>query len=630
VNETADSASVGVVRTQVLRIDLPPEGLALEGGERLPELHVAFETYGDLSPARDNAIFVCHALSGDAHAAGVDEDDPEHGAWWDEMIGPGKGIDTRYYHVICANVLGGCRGTTGPSSNDPRTGRPYGSTFPRISVGDIVEVHRMLLRQLGIERLAAVVGGSFGGMQVLEWVIRHPGMIDHAVCIASAASLSAQALAFDAVGRRSIMSDPDWHGGDYYARGVLPRRGLSQARQIGHITYLSPEMMTFKFGRERRPDDAPGGGAGRFDSDFQVERYLAYQGEKFIRRFDANSYLHITRAMDDFDLAERFGSLAKAFEGVRAKMLVVALSSDWLFPPEQSSAVANALIGEGKRVSICLLAAPHGHDAFLVDIEHLSEALRAFLPWVHGPRTLAAPGRADARHARRRTRRRQDFEVMAEWIEPGSRVLDLGCGDGELLTLLAERRGTSGVGVDIEIDKVVKALDAGHDVLQADIDRGLSMIPDRSFDYAILSETIQVVRRPRLVMREMLRIARRGIISFPNFGKLSHRVRLLLRGRMPLGGSLPFEWYDTPNIHFLTRKDFVDLCRRDHVRIMDTVCFPDSLAGRWLVRWGSCNLGADRVLVKVAAEQEAQAGDDTGASCRRFAGRRGHGSWRSP
>ena len=630
----APGGSVGRVATSVVDIALPAEGLRLDSGATLPALQVAYETYGRRSPEGDNVVFICHALTGDAHVAGYhDESNPATVGWWDEMIGPGKGIDTDHYQVICANILGGCKGTTGPGSIDPRTGHPYGSTFPAISVGDIVTVHRLLLRQLGIERLAAVVGGSFGGMQVLEWAIRFPETIDHAVCIASAAGLTAQALAFDVVGRGAITYDPEWRGGDYYASGRGPSGGLSLARKIGHITYLSQTMMSRKFGRERR---SAGGSAGEtrrlrpFQSDFEIESYLDHQGAKFVDRFDANSYLHITRAMDEFDLAGRHESLEQALAGVRAKMLIVALSSDWLFPKEQSMEIAHALLRAGKAVSYCLLHAPHGHDAFLVDIEHLSEVIRSFLPWVRshlvGQSVLGVgetkPRRRQrsvgmippARNAAGEALVREENRRLLDMVPPGARVLDLGCGSGRLLTLLAEERRARGMGVDIDIHNVIDVIDRGHDVFQTDVDEGLAMIPDGAYDVAILSETLQVVRQPRFVLREMLRVARVGVLSFPNFGHWSHRLNLGLTGRMPLGGALPYAWYETPNIHLFTLHDFKDLCRDDGISIIDMICVPRSAFSRLLVGLRWCNLGADRVVVKIA---RSTSGDSmTACGCR--------------
>ena len=599
--------SVGRVAPQAVKIDLPPEGFVFEGGGVLHELEVAYEAYGELTSSRDNVIFICHALTGDAHVAGYHTDPDTDTGWWDEMVGPGKGIDTRYYYVICANILGGCKGTTGPGSRNPETGRAYGSSFPEMTVGDIVEAHCLLLKQLGIERLAATIGGSFGGMQVLEWAIRRPGMTDRSICIASAPCLSAQALAFDSVARNVITSDPEWRNGDYYYEEQGPVKGLAQARQIGHITYLSQGMMSEKFGRERLTEQDGEAQAVSSVSEFQVSSYLEYQGRKFTERFDANSYLRIMRAMDEFDLAERAGSLEAAFADIDSKVLIVALSTDWLFPPGQSKDVANALLRAGKAVSYCMLRAPHGHDAFLIDIDHLADVMRAFLPWV--PQRLASgepTTKVEERPGRVYASTEEERERLLSMMEPGSKILDIGCGCGELLSLVDERLGVAGVGVDYDLGQVIRALDRGYDVFQEDVDGGLAMIPDESYDYAILSETLQVVRRPREVLREMLRVAREGIVSFPNFGKFSRPLGLLASGRMPVGGALPFEWYDTPNIHLFTLRDFVTLCRKDGIDILDMVCIPEGAISRLLVKMGLCNLGAERVLVKVARSDAAK------------------------
>lgn len=592
--------SVGLVRTDTVNIDLPPGGFVLENGETLPELHVAYETYGALSPAGDNAIYICHALTGDAHVAGFHDRHDRKPGWWDAMIGPGKGIDTNRFHVICANILGGCMGTTGPSSINPRTGKPYGSAFPSITTGDIVQAQCLLLKQLGIRRLAAVVGGSFGGMQVLEWSIRHPKMVDKCVCIASAMNLSAQALAFDIVGRNAILADPAWNNGDYYANDTKPAQGLAQARMIGHITYLSSENMDRKFGREKKEIEKP---LHRFASPFQVESYLDYQGAKFVNRFDANSYLHITEAMDVFDLTENVTDPAEAFRNVapRTRFLVVALSSDWLFPSEQSLEVAGALVRAGKHVTYCLLKSPYGHDAFLVEIEHLAEVIRAFLeaPGQPAEKTPVASGAPPPRRSAAGPAD-SDFRRLADKIKPGTRVLDLGCGDGELLCELIARQNVTGLGMDIDLDNVIQTIRRGLDVFQCDLDAGLSVIPDHSYDYAILSQTLQVVRKPRFVLSEMLRVARQGVISFPNCGNWRHRLRLFLSGRMPVSDTLPFEWYDTPNIHLATLKDFIALCAKDKIRIDEMVSIPATWPDALLVRLGLRNAGADRVLIVIS------------------------------
>lgn len=580
--------SVGLVETQRITLPLPPDGLALEKGGRLPALTVAYETYGTLNAARDNAVLVCHALSGDAHAAGYHSDAGVKAGWWDEMIGPGKGLDTDRFFVICSNILGGCMGTTGPSSIDPRDGKPYGSRFPEITIGDMVKVQRLLLDHLGIEHLEAVIGGSLGGMQVLEWSIRYPTVPRRAICIASAPSLSTQALAFDVVGRNAILMDPCWNGGDYYDSDHSPALGLAQARMLGHITYLSPEILKTRFGRDKRTDQKP---CGPFRTPFQIESYLSYQGNKFTHRFDANSYLHITHAMDDYDLKEKYGELEKAFTAAETRFLVVAVSSDWLFPPEQSREIAAALLRAGKSVSYCLLHAPFGHDAFLVDIDDLTDTVRAFLG-------VASPA-GDAQEPALRDVRDEEYEAVAASVAPCARVLDLGCGDGALLDRLRHDRQVRGLGIDIDLASVIRALQRGIDVIHDDIDEGLTLIPDADYDTVLLSETLQVVRKPRLVLNEMLRVAAEGVVLFPNFANWANRWRLGLRGRMPKSGALPFEWYETPNIHLATLIDFLELCRKDGFMVREVVGLPRSRWGCFLDHLGLRNLRARGVLVRI-------------------------------
>jgi homoserine O-acetyltransferase/O-succinyltransferase len=578
--------SVGFVETRKVAIPLPPEGFRLEGGGALPELEIAYETYGTLAPAKDNVVFVCHALSGDAHVAGYHTPTDKYPGWWDDMIGPGKGIDTNRYYVVCANILGGCKGTTGPSSINPATKHEYGADFPEICIGDIVRVHRLLLECLGIPKLLAVVGGSFGGMQVLEWGIRFPDTVGRCICIASAASLSAQALAFDIVGREVITKDPAWAEGNYYGAGRGPEDGLAAARMIGHITYLSPEIMTSKFGRRKKELAS----LERFQTRFEVESYLQYQGEKFVERFDPNSYLHITHAMDSYDLAEAHGGLTNAFHNVRARFLIIALSSDWLFPPEQSLELATALVRSGKRVSYCLLRAPYGHDAFLVDIAHLANLVTTF---------LVSPDAPSAQNVTTPVRHPSEHEMILSLMQPRARVLDLGCGNGDLLAMLAANRQSSVFGVEIDLVRTIAAIAKGLDVYQGDLDEGLDMFPDQFYDYVILSQTLQEVRKPREVLRQMLRVAREGIVSFPNFANWTNRISLALKGRMPKTKSLPFEWYDTPNIHLATLRDFVDLCRQEKIRVAQVIPCADSGLSRLLIGIGLPNLGAERVLVKI-------------------------------
>ena len=369
--------SVGLVKTQYYTFAEPPDELLLACGKLIGPITIAYETYGTLSPEKDNAILLFHALTGDSHAAGYHTTSDKHPGWWDNMIGPGKAFDTSKYFVICANYLCGCKGSTGPTSINPHTNKPYGLGFPMVTITDMVTVQKRLIDHMGIEKLLAIAGGSMGGMLALEWVIKYPESTRSAFIIASTSRLSPQAIAFDAVGRNAIISDPNWKNGNYYGESI-PRHGLAIARMIGHITYLSDESMHAKFGRRLQFRDTYG---YDFSTEFQVESYLHHQGDKFVERFDANSYLYITKAMDYFDLAASAGdgSLTKAFENVLAKMLVVSFTSDWLFPPYQSKEIVKALMNNDKDVSYVEISSTYGHDAFLLEIDHLSNIVHSFL-----------------------------------------------------------------------------------------------------------------------------------------------------------------------------------------------------------------------------------------------------------
>ncbi len=359
-----------IIQTQHVRFD----SLPLDCGATLSPVDVAYETYGELNRERTNAILILHALSGDAHAAGISQETGKPG-WWDNMIGPGKGFDTEKYFVICSNVLGGCRGTTGPSSVNPATGCPYALSFPVITIGDMVRLQKMLIAHLGIERLLAVAGGSMGGMQVLQWAVAYPDKVAAAIPIATTARHSPQQIAFNEVGRQAIMADPDWNGGNYYGRRP-PARGLAVARMIGHITYMSDESMREKFGRRLRDKDRYG---FDFSVDFEVESYLHYRGAQFVDRFDANSYLYITKAMDYFDLTNGSESLASVLEKTQARFLVISFTSDWLYPSYQSLEIVNALRSRNRDVAYCELTSNYGHDAFLVEVGEQTEIVRGFL-----------------------------------------------------------------------------------------------------------------------------------------------------------------------------------------------------------------------------------------------------------
>jgi homoserine O-acetyltransferase len=388
------AGSVGAVETRYLDL---PDPVALDCGRELPGIRVAYETYGALSPQRDNAILVCHALSGDAHAAGfsneaegqstrdgfgADDRDGEAGkslGWWDGMIGPGKAFDTDRHYVISTNLLGGCRGTTGPSSPDPATGRPYGPDFPVITVADMVRTERALLDALGVRRLAAVAGGSLGGMQAFEWAIRFPDDVDAVVAIASTHALHPQGVAWNAIAREAIMRDPAWQGGRYHDTADAPSAGMGVARMIGHITYLSAAALTDKFGRRLQFSDDI-----RYtltEPEFEVESYLRHQAESFVKRFDANTYLYMSRALTYFDLAREHGrgSLARALEAVAARTLLISFSSDWLYPPSGSRDIEDALRTLGKPVENHVIDAPYGHDCFLLEEARQTPIIRRFL-----------------------------------------------------------------------------------------------------------------------------------------------------------------------------------------------------------------------------------------------------------
>ncbi len=387
----AEPGEVGLVEP---RDFTSPEPFACDDGSVLPGFTLRYETYGRLNPARDNAVLICHALSGDHHCAGIHSLSDKKPGWWNNLIGPGKAVDTNHLFVVCANVLGGCQGSTGPLSPDPATGRPYGLAFPAITIRDMVRSQKRLLDHLGVKKLRCALGGSMGGMQALQWAIEYPDFCDKILAMATTAREGAQAIAFNEVGRQAIMQDPGWNQGDY-PKGGGPRVGLAIARMMAHITYLSDASMDRKFGRREvraalaratdpaNPDlqltPASPSPAG-FDVQFEVQSYLRYQGQSFINRFDANTYLYITRAIDRFDLAANYGgSLEQAFAPVKARTLVVGFTSDWLFPPEQNRSIVLALQRAGKHASYAELATDLGHDSFLLESPELYALVRAFL-----------------------------------------------------------------------------------------------------------------------------------------------------------------------------------------------------------------------------------------------------------
>jgi len=562
--------SVGIVQTKLIRLVEPDKPLELESGKTLAPIDVAYETYGQLNEAQDNAILICHALSGDAHVAGYHSPGDRKGGWWDCMVGPGKGIDTDKYFVICSNFLGGCSGTTGPSSVNPATGEPYGLDFPIITIADMVKVQKLLLDKLGIKKLLAVVGGSIGGMQVLQWAIQYPDFMAAALPLATTAHLGAQSVAFDAVGRNAILADAHFADGQYHSTGYGPDRGLAIARMIGHITYLSDQGMRQKFGRKLQSADKY---SYDFNSEFAVETYLDHQGQSFVERFDANSYLYITKAADYFDLKKEYGSLTNAFANVKARFLIASFSSDWLFTPAQSKAMVEALAANRKDVSYCCLASPYGHDAFLLEPEVLGRFICCFLQATYKPQERQQPCSCYARSVREPSkfeaaqRARVDYELIESLIEPNSTVLDVGCGDGQLLANLMRDKNIKGEGIELDQELVLDCICRRLPIIQQDIEQGLGYYGDGSFDYVILSQTVQTVKNPGKIFEELLRVGKKVIVSFPNFAHWRCRAQLLLSGRSPVTRQLPFHWHDSPNIHFLSLKDFDRFCEGLGVRV---------------------------------------------------------------
>ena len=368
--------SVGLVKTKFFNFAEKPNELILSNGVKLGPITIAYQTYGELNSKKSNAILVFHALSGDSHAAGYNSPDDTKPGWWDTIIGPGKPFDTKKFFVICANVIGGCKGSTGPSSINPETKKPFGLAFPVVSIKDMLTPQKKLLEHLGIEKLFCIAGGSMGGMLALQWLVTYPGTTQGAMLIATSPTHTAQAIAFNSVGRFAIISDPNWNNGNYYGMEI-PKIGLSIARMIGHITYLSEESMHKKFGRESIK--VAGSPLSNFVREFEVESYLQHQGESFIKRFDANSYLYISKAIDDFDITDGYNNLPEAFQNIKAKCLVISFTSDWLYPKEQSMQIVKALKINGIETTYTNFEAEYGHDSFLIEDERLKKLFAGFL-----------------------------------------------------------------------------------------------------------------------------------------------------------------------------------------------------------------------------------------------------------
>lgn len=532
------------------------EETTLSSGRFLPQVKVAYDTWGTLSPERDNVILIEHALSGNSHVADAYRDGEFKEGWWNRLVGPGKAIDTERYYVICPNVLGGCSGSTGPSSTIPGTDKRWGMDFPVVTVKDMVVVQKRFLEILGIDHLVAVIGGSLGGMQTLAWAKKYPEMVERCIAIATTWRTSAQSIAFNEVGRKAITNDPLFKNGQYDSSNP-PAHGLAIARMIGHITYLCEESMNRKFGRQLM-GDKPG---FTMDREFQVESYLNHQGYKFVDRFDANSYLYITRAIDYFSLCHSPEGITKRFKGSPVKMMLLSFDSDWLFPTNQTKELLSALTAAGVSVTFAELEYPFGHDSFLLEEPVQTRYIKAFLG--------DASSDDESAHTKhhKSIESRPDLVAISEHVSEGSRVLDLGCADGLLLDWLRANRGCEVYGVDIDEEEVIATASRGIPVLKHDLDEGLPMFPDASFDIVVLSLAIMQVRDPLKLLHEMLRVGKKIVITFPNFGYWRNRSRLTLHGRMPVGSAIPFTWYETPNIHHTTLLDFRDFVNSNGGRI---------------------------------------------------------------
>ena len=552
LSDATRAPSVGEVEARSAAFTEP---LLLACGQWLSRYELAYETYGKLNADASNAVLVCHALNASHHVAGWYANDRENVGWWDNMIGPGKPLDTNRFFVIGVNNLGSCFGSTGPLSINPDTGRPWGGDFPLVTVEDWVDSQARLADKLGIAQFAAVMGGSLGGMQALAWAIRYPQRVRHALLIAAAPNLSAQNIAFNEVARQAIMTDPDFHDGHFGAQSTLPRRGLRIARMVGHITYLSDLQMEEKFGRSMRE-----GIHYSFAPEFQIESYLRYQGEKFAEYFDANTYLRITKALDYFDPAQAAqGDLAKALSPATCKFLVTSFTTDWRFSPARSREIVKALVDRRRDVCYAEIDAPHGHDAFLLDDPQYHALVRAYFDNVASDADYSTfrfgaevRSKVEERH---RQSHRADYATIAGWIAPGAQVLDLGCGDGSLLAYLMRERNAKGYGIEIADPGVLASVRNGVNVLQSDLESGLKGFDDASFDCVILSQTLQAMHHTEAIVEEMLRVGREVIVTFPNFGHWTHRWQIM-KGRMPVSRELPYQWYDTPNIHLCTVADF--------------------------------------------------------------------------
>jgi homoserine O-acetyltransferase len=560
-------------------------------GGTLPGVTCAYETYGELNADASNAVLMCHAISGDSHVAR--HDDQDEPGWWDTLVGPGKAVDTDTHFVVCANVLGGCRGSTGPGSIDPETGKPYGPAFPDVTVEDMVHVQAKLLDHLGVTKLAGVIGGSLGGHQAMTWATCYPDRVGACCAIATSTRLTSQALAFDVVARNAIQSDPDFHAGQYYDKPTKPDTGLAIARMLGHITYLSSKGMADRFDIDR---DSPRQIDTDFEAKFSVGSYLAHQGQRFVGRFDANSYVTLSMAMDLFDLGHTHKQRVEAFKAATCRWLIVSFSSDWLFLPLQSREVVAALTARDQTVTYTELHTQAGHDAFLVQ-----EDVKRFGPLVRS--VIQPPKEADGAVGVETQALSLIDQRIAELIKPGESVLDLGCGDGRLLSALRDRGAGRLCGVEVKEASIVATAKRGLPVLDYDLNKGLPEFCDNRFDVVVLSATLQAVGRIDVLFDEMLRVGRRCVVSFANFAYRELREMYAEHGRSPKAtGQYHYDWYDTPNRRFPSIADVQDLLTAKGATIHQGIYF-DTQSGKTIAGDNDPNLNADTAVLVISREK---------------------------
>ena len=541
------SLHVGLVKEKFFTYDQP---FKMERGT-LDDFTLAYETYGDLNPSSDNAILICHALTGDHHVAGLYSENDKKPGWWNHMVGPGKPIDTEKFFVICSNCLGACKGSTGPSSRKAN-GETYGMSFPNLSIADMVRAQKLLLDHLGVSKLFAVIGGSMGGMQALQWIVEYPDFSEKAIIIAATAQHTVQTIAFNEAGRRSIVGDSGWKDGEYREKEG-PHKGLAVARMMAHITYLSDHGMEEKFGGSKRldPDE---------QFEFSVQRYLDYQGKKFINRFDANSYLKLTEALDRFDLVGE-NELEKNLSKVQAQTLIIAFSSDWLYTPEQNKKIAAALHATGKAASYIQIEDKHGHDSFLIDSPPFLRAVRLFLEGTdqEEEKRSKVDGFRKLRN-RYEVKKEADFKVIDNWVEDGSRVLDLGCGSGLLLEHLRESKGVRGLGFDLNLEKAISCVARGVSINQEDIRVGLQNFDNDSFDWVIFSRMVEELPEPGEILREALRVGKKVAVSFVNHGYWKNRLNFALQGRRVQNEIYPHQWESSHLSNHFSVGEFEEFC----------------------------------------------------------------------